>query len=423
MMSALSHGPANTPAPPCRGPSPAASAPAGLRHHPSTPFTSAASPSAHASAVPRGGAVSAPSPQGATAAAPLTAAASTASSSPHVDISGDLRDLRLQLSAQLASSCRRGAPAQAAAAAAAASAAAAVPTTPNPTPIPTTATAASIVTTTTTTTAVPAAAATTTAQASAPVPPPADPTEDTAASPSSPRFLTGPGPVPLDELHIPALAGADAVAAALQRSAEKLAGSGDRVAATSEQLRAMLHDGVAEVERTRTLLQLQEAHAARIRAALDLRLADDIEKLNTELRREEDLHAKRVSDLCKRATEVARERESHQTAAGADHLSLATHYQVQQQQQQALVVRRAFASSASPSEEGPPSPLALPRVDPMLHDRLESFYQAHNPAKLPTVLNTLLQYQGREADLFATLVGKYGPEPPVLVRPLFLFLL
>eukprot|EP01064_Diplonema_japonicum_P012194 TRINITY_DN19650_c0_g1_i1.p1 TRINITY_DN19650_c0_g1~~TRINITY_DN19650_c0_g1_i1.p1 ORF type:complete len:738 (+),score=121.67 TRINITY_DN19650_c0_g1_i1:24-2216(+) len=44
--------------------------------------------------------------------------------------------------------------------------------------------------------------------------------------------------------------------------------------------------------------------------------------------------------------------------------------------------------------------------------RLVNFYQHYNPAKLPSVVATLLEYTDTEETLFAALHRKYGPEPP-----------
>jgi hypothetical protein len=55
------------------------------------------------------------------------------------------------------------------------------------------------------------------------------------------------------------------------------------------------------------------------------------------------------------------------------------------------------------AQQMPPSPARA---------RLVRFYRAYNSDKLAIVDDTLAKYDGREEELFAALVDKYGPEPP-----------
>eukprot|EP00665_Eupelagonemidae_sp_cell47_P009764 gene9764-7342_t len=43
--------------------------------------------------------------------------------------------------------------------------------------------------------------------------------------------------------------------------------------------------------------------------------------------------------------------------------------------------------------------------------RLTDFYAVHNPRKLPSVVDTLLAFKGREERMFDQLTNRYGPEP------------
>eukprot|EP00760_Papus_ankaliazontas_P017125 PhM_4_TR17042/c0_g1_i1/m.34832 len=52
-----------------------------------------------------------------------------------------------------------------------------------------------------------------------------------------------------------------------------------------------------------------------------------------------------------------------------------------------------------------------------VRDRLVRYFEAYNPSKLSNVEVILQQFAGKEEELFATLVGKYGPEPPVSNAP------
>jgi preprotein translocase subunit Sec61beta len=51
------------------------------------------------------------------------------------------------------------------------------------------------------------------------------------------------------------------------------------------------------------------------------------------------------------------------------------------------------------------------------HGRLTRYYATYNPEKLPTVEGTLQKFAGREEEMFAVLVQKYGPEPPITSAP------
>jgi len=50
-------------------------------------------------------------------------------------------------------------------------------------------------------------------------------------------------------------------------------------------------------------------------------------------------------------------------------------------------------------------------------ERLVRFFEMYNKEKLSSVDQILTQYAGKEADLFAALVKKYGPEPPAAAAP------
>eukprot|EP01065_Artemidia_motanka_P036966 TRINITY_DN4506_c0_g2_i1.p1 TRINITY_DN4506_c0_g2~~TRINITY_DN4506_c0_g2_i1.p1 ORF type:complete len:762 (+),score=109.24 TRINITY_DN4506_c0_g2_i1:72-2357(+) len=54
-------------------------------------------------------------------------------------------------------------------------------------------------------------------------------------------------------------------------------------------------------------------------------------------------------------------------------------------------------------------------VDPATKRRLWRFYLKHNPTKLPTIVDSLRLYAGREEELFKALVERYGEEPPPLM--------
>lgn len=80
----------------------------------------------------------------------------------------------------------------------------------------------------------------------------------------------------------------------------------------------------------------------------------------------------------------------------------------------------ALVEQYGPEPEEQPQQLddaAATGADPALaglsvRERLSNMYSKYNPAKLPTVDDTVERYRGRERQLFALLVGKYGPEPP-----------
>ncbi|KAJ9467708.1 hypothetical protein DIPPA_15629 [Diplonema papillatum] len=62
----------------------------------------------------------------------------------------------------------------------------------------------------------------------------------------------------------------------------------------------------------------------------------------------------------------------------------------------------------------------LRRVDADMRYRLLQFFNARCPDKLPSVVPTLLAYEGREEELFSRLCAAYGPEPisDLLAEPL-----
>eukprot|EP01060_Flectonema_neradi_P000594 TRINITY_DN10367_c0_g1_i1.p1 TRINITY_DN10367_c0_g1~~TRINITY_DN10367_c0_g1_i1.p1 ORF type:complete len:531 (+),score=72.54 TRINITY_DN10367_c0_g1_i1:45-1595(+) len=57
-------------------------------------------------------------------------------------------------------------------------------------------------------------------------------------------------------------------------------------------------------------------------------------------------------------------------------------------------------------------------VDPRFRARLIQFYRYHNPSQLPRVTCMLIQYRGKETQLFAELVRKYGEEPANIFKDL-----
>eukprot|EP00759_Apiculatamorpha_spiralis_P023059 PhF_6_TR26974/c0_g3_i6/m.39359 len=46
-------------------------------------------------------------------------------------------------------------------------------------------------------------------------------------------------------------------------------------------------------------------------------------------------------------------------------------------------------------------------------ERLETFFRKYNPDKLASIPKIMEQYAGKEDEMFAALVAKYGPEPNV----------
>eukprot|EP01063_Lacrimia_lanifica_P034120 TRINITY_DN6237_c0_g6_i1.p1 TRINITY_DN6237_c0_g6~~TRINITY_DN6237_c0_g6_i1.p1 ORF type:complete len:788 (+),score=343.54 TRINITY_DN6237_c0_g6_i1:174-2537(+) len=76
--------------------------------------------------------------------------------------------------------------------------------------------------------------------------------------------------------------------------------------------------------------------------------------------------------------------------------------------------RGGYAAGASPArspQSPPPHHVPSHNINPWVRQRLVNFYNYYNPAKLPSVVNTLLEYQGHEDTLFGSLTQKYGPEP------------
>eukprot|EP00760_Papus_ankaliazontas_P017134 PhM_4_TR17042/c0_g1_i5/m.34835 len=67
----------------------------------------------------------------------------------------------------------------------------------------------------------------------------------------------------------------------------------------------------------------------------------------------------------------------------------------------------AKATPATVNEQ-PPLPSNTSNA---VRDRLVRYFEAYNPSKLSNVDVILQQFAGKEEELFATLVSKYGPEP------------
>ena len=69
--------------------------------------------------------------------------------------------------------------------------------------------------------------------------------------------------------------------------------------------------------------------------------------------------------------------------------------------------------AAGPTSPQDPRPTEVPADTTSEHRaRLERFYTHYAPHKLPIVDSALNLFEGREEELFFTLVQKYGPEPP-----------
>ncbi|KAJ9440349.1 hypothetical protein DIPPA_60682 [Diplonema papillatum] len=59
----------------------------------------------------------------------------------------------------------------------------------------------------------------------------------------------------------------------------------------------------------------------------------------------------------------------------------------------------------------PPPPSGATKAPKTWRERLEAFYKHYNPEKLHTVEALLSRHKGREADVLESLIAKYGPEP------------
>ena len=218
----------------------------------------------------------------------------------------------------------------------------------------------------------------------------------------------------VESLACPALFALEDVKTRLRSNADHLAACDNFVAGGPDDIKALITQYAMEMDQVKSVVSLHEECLVSLRAALDRKLADEIQKVNSELRKEEDMHVRRIAELQKQAQVMEQERAAHQTC-------LHSLVESAQRQKQARPVFSSPPSSQSTIGEFPaaahPSQVttATADLDPAMHDRLENFYQSYNPAKLPTVRETLMQYKGLERELFETLAEKYGPEPPQIV--------
>ena len=226
-------------------------------------------------------------------------------------------------------------------------------------------------------------------------------------APPPPPAVTAP-PMKLclaSDVACPVAFGLDDLRSSLRSKAELI--ENRPMEASSAEIRSAVAHYGTELETLRDVVGLYERCVVGLRATLDQKLAEEIAGVNSEIRREETQHRQRVTELSERARTKEEERLAHLS-------SMMTLQESVLQRQEGRPVFDGGGGGGGGADE-------MMVLGSSLHDRLENFYQSYNKAKLPTVRETLLQYGGREAELFATLVAKYGPEPPAIVCVFFFF--